>query len=91
MKDPWDYWIFNIDVGGGMNAEESVKGYSIISSIDADRVTEDWKIKNSFELIYEEESFSNDDEKSNKYAENLGGKFRNNSNAYDKMVCWDFW
>ena len=63
LPDPWDFWIFNFDIGGGMNAEESVKGYSIVSAIDADRVTEEWKIKNSFELIYEEERFLNDDEK----------------------------
>jgi len=62
LEDSWDYWIFDIEVGGGMNAEESVKGYSIISSIDADRVTEKWKIKNSIELMYEEEKFSNDEE-----------------------------
>jgi hypothetical protein len=62
QEDPWDYWIFNIDLGGGMNAEESVKGYTVLSSIEADRVTEEWKIKNSFELMYEEEKFSNDEE-----------------------------
>jgi hypothetical protein len=62
LEDPWDFWIFSIDLGGGMNAEESVKGYTLISSIDADRVTEIWKIQNSFELMYEEEQFSNDEE-----------------------------
>jgi hypothetical protein len=58
--DSWDYWVFMIDMGGGLNAEESVKGYSLNNAVNANRITEAWKFKNSFELLYEEEKFSQD-------------------------------
>ena len=58
--DGWDYWVFMIDMGGGLNAEESVKGYSLNNAVNANRITEAWKFKNSFELLYEEEKFSQD-------------------------------
>jgi len=58
--DRWDYWVFMIDMGGGLNAEESVKGYSLNNAVSANRITEAWKFENSFELLYEEEKFSQD-------------------------------
>lgn len=60
--DSWDYWVFMIDMGGGLNAEESVKGYTLSSALSANRITEAWKFENSYELLYEEENFSQDDE-----------------------------
>ncbi len=62
LSDSWDYWIFELSLGGVTSAEESVKGYSIRSSASADRVTEDWKINNSFFLNYREEKFSQGEE-----------------------------
>jgi len=61
VHDNWDYWIFSIDLGGGFSAEESRNAYRIISAVAADRVTEQWKINNLFEFLYEEENFKDDD------------------------------
>jgi hypothetical protein len=60
MDDPWDYWIFYIDVGGGLDSEESRDAFNITSAIRADRVTDFWKINNRFNFEYEREKFSDD-------------------------------
>jgi hypothetical protein len=60
--DNWDYWIFNIDLGGGGRAEESTNAFNVNSSIRANRVTEEWKTRNGFYLRYEEENFSDEEE-----------------------------
>jgi len=33
IYDAWDYWVFAIDLGGGLRAEESRNAYSITSAI----------------------------------------------------------
>lgn len=62
IHDSWDFWVFYIEFGGGLRAEESLNGYNITSTLNADRVTELWKIENKFEYAYEEENFTDDDE-----------------------------
>jgi hypothetical protein len=62
MHDSWDSWIFSIDLGGGVKAEESRNAYNLSSSINADRITEVWKFRNQLEYGYEEENFTDDEE-----------------------------
>ncbi len=62
IYDSWDFWIFYIDFGGGFNAEESRNAYTITSSVNADRITDLWKSRNSFRYFYEEENFTDDGE-----------------------------
>lgn len=62
IHDNWDYWIFSVDLGGGLRAEESRNAYTITSALRADRVTEMWKFNNDFEYLYEEENFKDDGE-----------------------------
>jgi hypothetical protein len=62
IGDSWDYWIFSVELGGGLNAEESRNAYNISSEFNADRVTEAWKFLNRFEYGYEEENFTDDEE-----------------------------
>jgi len=62
MYDSWDHWIFSVDLGGGMRAEESRDAYNLWSALRADRVTEAWKFSNQFEYKYEEENFTDDEE-----------------------------
>jgi hypothetical protein len=62
IHDDWDYWIFSIDLGGGLKAEESRNAYTIRSAFTADRVTELWKFKNEFTYLYEEENFKDEGE-----------------------------
>jgi hypothetical protein len=60
--DPWNFWVFSIDIGGSIQAEESRDSYYIISQFDADRITEDWKLRNRLFHIYEEQNFIDDGE-----------------------------
>jgi hypothetical protein len=62
IDDSWDYWIFSVDLGGGLKAEESRNAYTITSALKADRVTEMWKFENEFTYLYEEENFKDDGE-----------------------------
>jgi hypothetical protein len=62
LYDAWDFWIFSVDVGGGLKAEESRNAYTISSALNADRVTELWKFRNSLDYIYEEENFNDEGE-----------------------------
>jgi hypothetical protein len=62
IEDSWDYWIFSVDLTGGLKAEESRNAYNISSALNADRVTEAWKFRNQFEYKYEEENFTDDEE-----------------------------
>ena len=50
------------DLGGGLKAEESRNGYTISTTLKADRVTEVWKFENEFNYLYEEENFKDDGE-----------------------------
>ncbi|MFC2133960.1 DUF481 domain-containing protein [Bacteroidota bacterium] len=61
--DSWDYWVFNINLTGGLEAEENQKSYSVTGELEARRITENWKIKNDFSYDFEEEVFDDDDEK----------------------------
>ena len=45
--DPWNNWTFRGDVSGYMNLEESRKIYDYSFNIRADKVTEDWRIRNN--------------------------------------------
>jgi len=60
--DSWDFWVFYIDFGGGLNAEESRNAYHITTSMNADRITDMWKSRNMFRYFYEEENFTDDGE-----------------------------
>lgn len=62
IYDPWNNWIFNIDVGGDFEKEESKKklGYNLGGS--ADKITRNWKTSFEFQLINNTESYIDDDE-----------------------------
>lgn len=61
--DPWDYWIFGTDLRGGFESEENNNSLNIEGSVDANRVTEDWRFRNSYEYQFREENFEDDGEK----------------------------
>ena len=62
LYDAWDYWIFSVDLGGGLKAEESRNSYTLTSAINADRVTDQWKFRNELGYIFEEENFNDEGE-----------------------------
>jgi hypothetical protein len=68
--DPWDYWIFNIDLAGGGRAEESTNAFNVSTTVRADRITDNWKTRNGFYYRYEEENFSDEGESLKSFLKN---------------------
>lgn len=42
--DPWNFWVFEFGVGGSIRGEEQQRNYSVNGRIEANRVTEAWKV-----------------------------------------------
>jgi hypothetical protein len=47
VDDPWNNWTFRGDFNGGIDAEESRKNYNYSVNLRADKVTENWKLRNN--------------------------------------------
>ena len=60
LDDRWDQWIFRLELGGGMEAEEQRNSFKIKSNIRANRITEQWRIGVRLNYEYEEEIFKED-------------------------------
>ncbi|MBN2637277.1 MAG: DUF481 domain-containing protein [Prolixibacteraceae bacterium] len=45
--DPWNNWTFRGNFNGGINAEEKRKSYDYSINLRADKVAEEWKLRNS--------------------------------------------
>jgi len=58
VTDKWDYWIFRTRLRGHMRGEETRNSYYLSGEIDADRITEEWKIRLGADLDYDEENYS---------------------------------
>lgn len=58
IKDKWDYWVFQVAMRGGFSGEEYITSYHVNGDIDADRITEEWKIRLSAGYNYDEESYT---------------------------------
>jgi hypothetical protein len=50
FQDPWRNWTFRGDVTGDLSSEKSRKSYNYSYNIRADKVTHDWKFRNSARL-----------------------------------------
>ena len=47
-KDPWNLWVFRLTGTGGWDLEESKTSVSLSGSIQADRISDTWMIRNYF-------------------------------------------
>ena len=47
-RDPWNFWVFQIEVGGSFNGESRSKSSNVNGEVSARRITESWKLR--FEL-----------------------------------------
>lgn len=63
--DKWNNWVFNISLKGGFEAEEQKQNYDYESSLEANRITELWRIQNEYKFA-REETFINKYEDSTK-------------------------
>jgi hypothetical protein len=61
FKDIWNYWVFQIGIGGELEAEETRNKYNLVGTLCADRITEAWKINSRADYEYEEENFEEDE------------------------------
>ena len=62
VDDPWNHWVFEVDMGGGIEQESSQSEYSLDLGLDADRVTAHWRIRNAFEMEYDKSVFEREEE-----------------------------
>lgn len=52
-EDPWNQWVFDVGVSGSANLQEKEYSYELEGNVNAERVTEAWKI--DFRLDGEQE------------------------------------
>lgn len=57
IKDKWDYWVFRTRLRGSLSGEEFRSFYYISGEIDADRITEDWKLRFGADANYDEDNY----------------------------------
>jgi len=60
-RDPWNYWIFRTRLAGQFDGEQQVASSALSGVLQANRVTEDWKINLSLDGRYAESRFEFDD------------------------------
>ena len=57
IKDPWNFWVFVIDLGGNLEAEESNYNYKVRGKLSCNQITEIWKHRFVFDYAYENETY----------------------------------
>ena len=55
--DPWDYWVFRINVGGDFNGEQSSTSRAVRASCSANRTTDDWRLGFNANANYRDSTF----------------------------------
>lgn len=60
-QDPWNFWTFEVSLGGSLEGEAQQSGYSLRSSLSAGRTTEEFKIELGFFGRYSRDEFELDD------------------------------
>jgi hypothetical protein len=61
VRDPWNFWIFQIGADGNFQGEESQSENSIEGSFSANRTTDNWKMDFGVEYDYSQEKFTLDE------------------------------
>lgn len=60
--DPWNYWVFSINLSGDLEAEKSQNKITLSNRFRAERITEAWKFESDFYYRHERETFKDNDE-----------------------------
>jgi len=45
VDDPWDNWVFDVNIRSNMWGEETEFNFGLFSGFEAERVTEEWKVR----------------------------------------------
>ncbi len=61
VRDPWNFWIFNLGADGNFQGEESQSEKNIETSFSANRTTDAWKMDFGVEYDYSLEKFTLDE------------------------------
>lgn len=62
VTDPWNFWVFNLSLGGRFEGESRRKNRSINTNLSANRVTPELKIRLGFNANFDERKFIYEDE-----------------------------
>ena len=73
-KDPWNFWVFEIEGNGNLNGEEQQNGRSISASFDANRTTDAWRTSIDVGANYEDTKFLLDDDEDDEEGGTIGGR-----------------
>jgi hypothetical protein len=68
IEDPWNYWVFEVSLHSWMQSEKSYERMQFRGSIDADRVTKDWKIGINLNGRYSEDKYDYQDYKNTEFS-----------------------
>lgn len=58
ITDNWNYWVFRVAMRGGFSGEEYINSFHVNGDIDADRITEAWKIRLNAGYNYDEDNYT---------------------------------
>lgn len=61
FKDKWNNWVFNLELNGYFDREESSKNLNSWASVTASKITETWKIEFDLSSNYSENQFQIND------------------------------
>jgi len=59
--DPWNFWVFDVGVDGNFEAEESSNSIRVNTRANADRTTEEWKLRARSRFTYRENNYDVED------------------------------
>lgn len=62
IVDPWNFWVFRIDLSGDLEAEKTQNEITFSNTIRAERITENWKFLSMFYYRHEQEHIKDEDE-----------------------------
>ena len=57
VRDPWNYWVFNLSLSSNFNGEHSYKNTYMSGGFSARRITEAWKIDLSTNQNYQQNDY----------------------------------
>ena len=61
VSDPWNHWVFRVDAGGSLSAEQQQQFANAAGNLSVSRVTDAWKIGIRLRGAYFESQFEIDD------------------------------
>ncbi len=62
LEDPWNSWVFGVDLSGSFNGEQSSQSSELEAGFTADRVTEEWKTSLFYESTFQWDKYIYSDE-----------------------------